>query len=172
MKWSGIEAKLFVVCCLVNLVMSDSFGISWTVACQAPRSMGFPRQEYWSGLPFPTIRDLPNPGVEPMFLVSLALAGGFFITESPGRPMEYYSAIKKEWNNAICSNMDGSRDYCTKWSQSERERQIVHEITYMWNLTYDTNELTYKKASLRHRKQTSLPKGSGEVERHKLGVWD
>ena len=38
--------------------------------------------------------------------------------------MEYYSAIKTEWNNAICSNMDGPRDYHTKWSKSERERQI------------------------------------------------
>ena len=44
-----------------------------------------------------------------------------------------YSGIllrdKKEWNNAICSNMDGSRDYNTKWSKSERERQIPYDIT-------------------------------------------
>ena len=54
--------------------------------------------------------------------------------------MEYYSAIKKEWNNAICSNMD----YHTKWSKSDRERQI-YDITYMWNLKKnDTNELIYK----------------------------
>ena len=38
--------------------------------------------------------------------------------------MEYYSAIIKEWNNAICSNMDGPRDYHTKWSEADRERQI------------------------------------------------
>ena len=41
------------------------FAISWTVACQVPLSMGFPRQEYWSGLPFPPPGDLPNPGIEP-----------------------------------------------------------------------------------------------------------
>ena len=58
--------------------------------------------------------------------------------------MEYYSAIKKEWDNAICSNMDGPRDYHTKWSKSERERQIPYDITYMWNLKYDTNELIYE----------------------------
>ena len=58
--------------------------------------------------------------------------------------MEYYSAIKK-WNNAICSNMDGPRDYHTKWSKSERERQISYNITHMWNLKYDTNELIYKR---------------------------
>ena len=48
--------------------------------------------------------------------------------------MEYYSAIKKEWNNAICSNMDGPRDYHTKWNKSERERQNLYDITSMWNL--------------------------------------
>ena len=41
---------------------------------------------------------------------------------------------KKEWNNTICSNMDGPRDYHTKWSKSDRERQILYDITYMWNL--------------------------------------
>ena len=45
-------------------------------------SMGFRRQEYWSGLPFPSLGDLPDPGIEPVFLASPALAGRFFITES------------------------------------------------------------------------------------------
>ena len=51
---------------------------------------------------------------------------------------------KKEWNNAICSNMDGPRDYHTKWSNSDRARQIPYDITYMWNLKYDTNGFIYK----------------------------
>ena len=51
---------------------------------------------------------------------------------------------KKEWNNAICSNMDGPRDYHTKRSKSERERQMPYDITYMWNLKYDTNEHIYE----------------------------
>ena len=42
-----------------------TLGIPWTVACQAPLSMGFSRQEYWSGLPFPSAGDLPDPGIEP-----------------------------------------------------------------------------------------------------------
>ena len=50
----------------------------WIVAHQAPLSMGFPRQEHWSGLPFPPPGDLPEPGIEPR---SPALAGGIFITE-------------------------------------------------------------------------------------------
>ena len=50
--------------------MSDSFTIPWTVARQAPLTLGFRRQEYWSGLSLPSPRDIPNPGIEP---VSLAL---------------------------------------------------------------------------------------------------
>ena len=53
-----------------------------SVTRQAPLSVGFSRQEYWSGLPFPPPGDLPNPGIEPM---SPALAGGFFTTEPPGK---------------------------------------------------------------------------------------
>ena len=52
----------------------------WTVACQAPLSMGFSRQEYWSGLPCPPPGDLPNPGIEPASLMSPALAGRFLST--------------------------------------------------------------------------------------------
>ena len=51
---------------------------------------------------------------------------------------------KNEWNNAICSNMDGPKDYHTEWSKSDRERQTPCNITYMWNLRYHTNELIYK----------------------------
>ena len=62
------------------------FATPWTAAHQAPLSMGFARQEYWSGLLFPSPGDLSNPGMEPMSPVSLALAGRFFTTESPGKP--------------------------------------------------------------------------------------
>ena len=56
------------------------FATPWTVARQAPLSTEFPRQEYWSGLSFPSPGDLPDPGVEPTSLVSPALAGRFFTT--------------------------------------------------------------------------------------------
>ena len=58
----------------------------------------------------------------------------------------YYGILLaiKVWNNAICSNMDETRDYHTKWSKSEEERQIPYDITYMWNLKYDTNEPIYE----------------------------
>ena len=54
------------------------------IDCQAPLSMGFPSQEYWNGLLFPSPGDLPYLGTQP---VSPALAGGFFTTEPPGKPM-------------------------------------------------------------------------------------
>ena len=62
--------------------MSDS-AIPWTVARQALLSMGFPRQEYWSGLPFPSPGDLPNPGIKPR---SPALQADSFPFEPPGKP--------------------------------------------------------------------------------------
>ena len=70
----------------------------WTVAHQAPLSMEFSRQEYWSGLPFPTAGDFPDPGIEPMSLASPALAGRFFTTAPPGKPVNYmiYNPILME----------------------------------------------------------------------------
>ena len=57
----------------------------WTVARQAPLSMGFSRQEYWNGLPFPSSGDLPNPGIE---LGSPALQADSIPSEPPGKPLE------------------------------------------------------------------------------------
>ena len=65
--------------------MSDYFATPWTVARQALLSMGFPRQEHWSGLPCPPPGHLPNPRFEP---ASPALPGRFFTTEPPGKPDE------------------------------------------------------------------------------------
>ena len=59
--------------------MSDSFATPWTSGRQALLSMGFPRQEYLSGLPFPAPGDLSDPGIEP---TSPSLASGFFTTDS------------------------------------------------------------------------------------------
>ena len=77
------------------------FATSWTVAYQAPLSMGFSgysRQEYWRGLPFPSPGDLPDPGIEPAVTASAALAGGFCTTEPPGKPSE---VAYKNINNMI-----------------------------------------------------------------------
>ena len=63
--------------------MSDSLLPPWTVACQAPLSMEFSRQEYWSGLPFPSPEDVPNPGIEPK---SPGLQACSLLSEPPGKP--------------------------------------------------------------------------------------
>ena len=95
--------------------MSDSFVIPWTVARQAPLSMGFPRQEYWSGSPFPFPGDLLDPGIES---TSLALAGRVFTTELPGKPEIQDSHIQNHTAAAaakllqscptLCDPIDGS----------------------------------------------------------------
>ena len=81
---------------------------------------------------------------------------------------------KKEWNNAICSNMDGPRDYHTKWSKPDTERKIPCDITYMWNLKNDTNELIYKtERDSDIENKLTVTKGESRVGgRHKLGIWD
>ena len=72
-------------------VVSDS-ATPWTIARQAPLFMESSRQEYWSGLPFPSPWNLPDPGIEPM---CPALAGGFFTTEPHGKPLPGAAAMSK-----------------------------------------------------------------------------
>ena len=65
------------------------FETPWTVACQAPLSMKFSRQEYWNGLPFPPPGDLPDWGIEPVSPAASTLTGRFFTTAPPGKPIIY-----------------------------------------------------------------------------------
>ena len=85
------KASLLLISLAVVVVQSLShvrfFATLWTVARQAPLSMEFFRQEYWSGLPFPSPGDLPDPGIEQ---TSPALAGRFFTTEPLGKPCVQY----------------------------------------------------------------------------------
>ena len=69
--------------------------------------------------------------------------------------------------------MDRPKDYHTKWSKSERERQIPYGVTYMWNLKYDTNQLIYKtETDSDIENKRMVTKGKGGWERDKWGVWD
>ena len=71
------------LCCVLSgFSHVQLFATLLTIPCQAPLSMGFSRQEYWSGLPCPPPGDLPHPGTEPNALMSPALAGGFFFITS------------------------------------------------------------------------------------------
>ena len=67
------------------------FATPWTVAHQAPPSMGFSRQEYWSGLPFPSPGALPHPGIEPR---SPALQADALISEPPGKPADCNESLR------------------------------------------------------------------------------
>ena len=88
---SSITCKCayFYECCACAQALScvRFFVIPWTVARQAPMSMECSRQEYWSGLPFSTPRDLPHPGIKPASLSPPAFAGTFFTTVPPGKPL-------------------------------------------------------------------------------------
>ena len=70
--------------------MSNSFGTSWTIAHQVPLSMGFLRQDYWNGLPFPSPGDLPEPGIKS---TAPALGGKFFTTEPPGKTTTHLQVL-------------------------------------------------------------------------------
>ena len=82
-----------VYLCVCALSHVGLFVTLWTVAHQAPLSMGFFRQEYWSGLPFPPPRDLPDAGIEPKSPVSPALAGRFFTCWAIGEAAYHYQWI-------------------------------------------------------------------------------
>ena len=71
-------------CVLSPFSFIQLFAIPWTVVRHAPLTMGFPRQEHWTGLQFPPAEDLPDSGIEPMSAAAPALAGGLFTTELPG----------------------------------------------------------------------------------------
>ena len=73
------------------------FMTPWMVAHEAPLSMAFSRQEYWSGFPFPPSGDLPDPQFKLVSLVSSALAGRFFTSVSPGKTLSHYSQLSSVW---------------------------------------------------------------------------
>ena len=79
------------LCCVQSLSCARLFATPWTMVHQASLSMGFSRQEYWSGLPFPPSRDLLDPGIKPLSPASPALAGKFFTTSA------IWVAHNKEW---------------------------------------------------------------------------
>ena len=89
------SVRLEISACILSHVLL--FVAPWTVVCQAPLCLGFPRQEYWSGWPFPPLGKLPIPGIKH---TSPALGGRFFIPEPPWKPrLEIKCTV-----NVICLN--------------------------------------------------------------------
>ena len=97
------------------------FVILWTVACQAPLSMGFSRQEHWSGLPFPAPGDLPNSGIKSVSLKSPAMAGRLFITsptwwircKESGKYLDANKYLLLTLDNEGCQLVIASDSHCT-----------------------------------------------------------
>ena len=97
----------FLAYCSLDIVLShfshvQLFVTPWTIAHQAPLSMGFSRQEYWSRLPFPPPGCLPNPGIEPASLMFPALQTGSLLLAPPGKPdidWAFNKLLPNEWMN-------------------------------------------------------------------------
>ena len=118
----------FVAVCVLSPVWL--FGTAWTVAHQAPLSMGFPRQEYWSGLLFPSAGDLPDPGIEPMTLRSPALASRFFTTGTTW-VLSFFFLKSEEWlhfshlNISVPTVTDSHRYSGCLWLWGWMEKHIL-----------------------------------------------
>ena len=97
--------SIFVCVCLFVFSHVQLFETWGTIAYQAPMSIGFSRQEHWSGLPFPPPGDLPNSGIKP---VSPTLAGGFFTTEPPGKPYASFRTVQTLGHNPLSETLEVS----------------------------------------------------------------
>ena len=97
LRWH-ISLWLFPTRCCVCSAVSNSVA-PWTIGRQGPLSMGFSRQGYWIGLPFPSPGDLPHPRIKHIFPASSALAGGFFTTEPPGKLSPTMRITKNSMSN-------------------------------------------------------------------------
>ena len=137
----------YILNVLSRSVMSDS-EIPWTIFRQTPLSMGFPRQEYWSGLPCSPPGDLSDPGMEPTSPVVSCTAGGFFICWASGKPILQYKIkslkkikIKKKsgsishWVSFICKALEillcGTcqfplKDCCLLLRQRQSRGPVLH----------------------------------------------
>ena len=125
---SGSESCVCV--CVLSRVWL--FATLWTTARQAPLSMGFFRQEYWSGFPFPLPGDLPKPGIKPAFPAPRALAGGFFTTEPPGK-------LSKSWPQFTDEEREvQKRVNYPSYSKSKRKLTFFGELTMSWGTILNT----------------------------------
>ena len=97
-------------CVLSHFSRVQLFVTLWTVAYQAPRSMEFSRQEYWSGLPCPPPGDLFDPGIEPSSFISPTLAGGVFTTSTTWEALELLSV---QFSHAVMSDLSDPMDCST-----------------------------------------------------------
>ena len=103
----------------------------WTVACQTPRSMGFSRQEYWSGLPFPSPGNLPNPEIDPGLLHCSQIV--YWLNyKGKGNPLFCYTANEFKWNQkSIILNEE-----IKLVPQNTITRRIKEPVNCIWAMAY------------------------------------
>ena len=131
------------------------FATPWTVVHQAPLSVKCSRQEYWTGLPFPTRRDLPAPEIEPMSPATSVLAGGFFITKPPGKPSSVQSFSCAQlfvipWTAARQASRSITRE--DKFHREAQER--LYSLTQLAETTIKVREIEQRQPS------ENTPRGS------------
>ena len=108
------------------------FGTLWTVAHQAPLSMGFSRQEYWSGLPRPPPGDFPDPGIDPSSLMSSASAGGLFTTSTAWETLLDENTLKRKcWQSRGSWRINGSASMLKEVRYSSKGNSMSNFMTEM-----------------------------------------
>ena len=132
--WLCIYSKCSIKYVVVVLLIShiQLFATPWTIAHQAPLFMGFPRQEYWSELPFPSPWDLPDPEIKS---TCPALDGRFFTTEPPGKPNKSWWAViyKMRWKRGIQHFLD-KHTWAQKLTNINYSQCCLGVISSAWNL--------------------------------------
>ena len=117
------QLPVSTLCVLNRFSRIQLFVIPWTIVRQAPLSMGFSSQEYWSGLPFPSAGDLPNPGIQPRLLCPLLWEMDFLLVAPPENPYIRYG-----------TNKTGPEVCTTEWKT----------ITSIFYHLYNTNAFTFE----------------------------
>ena len=135
--------------------MSDSFVTPWTVALQASLSMGFPRQEYWSGLPFPFPGNLPDPGIKPMPPESSALAGGFFTTVPHRKPLVFLQFSSVQFSHSL---------FMTSWTAA-RQASVHHQL-----LGFTQTHIHWVSDAIQPSHPLSSPSSAVNLSQHHFSV--
>ena len=128
------------VCIRAYLVAQLLFATPWTVACQAHLSVEFSRQEYWSGLPFPSPEDLPDLGIEPASLTSPALAGRFFTTALGKSYVCMYVCMYVDFpGGSVGKNLPAMQETQVRSLGREdplQESMVTHSSTLAWRIPW------------------------------------
>ena len=130
-------------CMLSHFNHVQFFATPWTVTHQTPLSMGFSRQEYWSGLPRLPPGDLPDPGIEPDYFTSLAFIGRVFTTEPPGKSLTQLGIYKSVNGSTglpsltVAIKEAGKMSFGTRKVETEAQRFLVFvwvlpELSGLW----------------------------------------